>query len=113
MKNNYFSKIMRTIMMTLILNFALSAYAQNSPWEKVYDLRATNAFHITNSGNLLLADYLFEMNGGIYVSTDKGQIRHGRKLLYKITSTTTLLRMINMSLLLVALLISHVLLMAD
>lgn len=73
MKNNYFSKIMRTIMMILILNFALSAYAQNSPWEKVYDLRATNAFHITNSGNLLLADYLFEMNGGIYVSTDKGQ----------------------------------------
>lgn len=72
MKNIYF-KVMRTIMMTVLLSFALSSYAQKNPWEMVFDLKSTNAFYITESGNMLLADYLFEMDGGIYVSTDKGQ----------------------------------------
>lgn len=63
----------RFIAIIIALCFTLSTEAQNNPWKKVYNLPATNAFYITNSGNLLLADYLFDMNGGIYVSTDKGQ----------------------------------------
>lgn len=71
MKGNYSSKIVKSILMTVFLSLTLSSYAQT--WEMINALPATNAFHVTKSGNLLMADYLFEMNGGIYVSTDKGQ----------------------------------------
>ena len=71
MKGNYSSKIVKSILMTVFLSLTLSSHAQT--WEMINALPATNAFHVTKSGNLLMADYLFEMNGGIYVSTDKGQ----------------------------------------
>lgn len=62
----------RFIAIIIALCFTLSTEAQNNPWKQVCKLPATNAFYITNSGNMLLADYLFDMNGGIYISTDKG-----------------------------------------
>ena len=53
-----------------ILSF--SAFAQTNPWELIRHQPATNAFIITENGNMLVADYLLEKDGGIYISNDKG-----------------------------------------
>lgn len=73
MRNNIYLKIIKTIVLTIALCCALPSFAQNNPWKKVYNLPATNAFYITESGNMLIADYRFDMDGGIYVSTNDGQ----------------------------------------
>ena len=42
-------------------------------WEKVHDLTATYACHVTKSGNILLSDYQYmDYSGGIYISEDQG-----------------------------------------
>lgn len=73
MKRNLYFKVIRTIAMSIALLCAVSSFAQNNPWKMLYKLPATNAFYITNSGNMILADYQFDFSGGIYVSTDDGR----------------------------------------
>ena len=72
MKRNFLSKVIRTIVMTIALCYALPSFAQHNPWELIYEHTATNAFYITENGNMLLADLLFDYTGGIFISTDNG-----------------------------------------
>ncbi|MBQ8759986.1 MAG: T9SS type A sorting domain-containing protein [Bacteroidales bacterium] len=72
MKRNLYSKVIRIIAMTIVLCCAWPSFAQHNPWKQVHKLPATNAFFITENGNMLLADYLFDLSGGIYVSTNNG-----------------------------------------
>ena len=72
MKRNLYFNIIRKIAITLVCCLSLSANAQTNPWELIRHQPATNAFIITENGNMLIADFLFEKNGGIYISIDKG-----------------------------------------
>ena len=51
------------------LLFAVPAQAD---WEMLREQNATYTFHITQDGTMLLSDFLWEMNGGIYISEDHG-----------------------------------------
>lgn len=73
MKKYLYSRVVRTLMILLFVCSSLSSKSQNNPWEMIYRLPAAYAFHITDNGNMLIADFIFEFTGGIYVSTDKGE----------------------------------------
>lgn len=60
-------------MAVLCLAFALNASAQDPEWEQILELPATNCMHVASNGNLIVADFRYEWDGGIYVSKDKGQ----------------------------------------
>lgn len=61
-------------------------------WEKVYDLTATYACHVTKSGNILLSDYQYmDYSGGIYISEDQGA--SGLKPMFRIFVTANLLKL--------------------
>lgn len=72
MKTNLYFNIIRKIAIAFVCCLSLSSFAQTNPWELIRHQPATNAFHITENGNMLIADFLFEKNGGIYISIDKG-----------------------------------------
>ena len=72
MKINLRFNFIKKIAMTLACFLSLSVFAQTNPWELIRHQPATNAFIITESGNMLIADFLLEKNGGIYISNDKG-----------------------------------------
>ena len=72
MKINLHSNFIKKIAMTFACFLSLSVFAQTNPWELIRHQPATNAFIITESGNMLIADFLLEKNGGIYISNDKG-----------------------------------------
>ncbi len=57
---------------TLALSLLCSTPAQ-ADWEKLREQNATYTFHITKDGTMLLSDFLWEMNGGIYISEDHGE----------------------------------------
>ncbi|MBQ8226700.1 MAG: T9SS type A sorting domain-containing protein [Bacteroidaceae bacterium] len=72
MTKNFYSKVFRNIMLTIGLMTCINTSAQEASWEQIYKLPATNAFHIARNGNLIMADYQFDLTGGIYISEDKG-----------------------------------------
>lgn len=50
-----------------------TATAQGAKWELFYSLPATYTFHITQEGNMLVANYVWDNTGGIFLSTDQGK----------------------------------------
>lgn len=72
MKRNLYSKVIRIIAMSIALGCVIPSFAQHNPWKLLYKLPATNAFFITDNGNMLMADFLYDLTGGIYVSTTGG-----------------------------------------
>lgn len=72
MQLKLYAKAFKALMVVMMLACSLSASAENKGWEQLYHLPATNAFHIAKNGNFILADYQFDLSGGLYVSTDKG-----------------------------------------
>lgn len=72
MIKNLYSTVIRTFMLTIGIMTCSGVFAQEVAWEQIYKLPATNAFHVAKNGNLLLADYQFDLSGGLYVSEDKG-----------------------------------------
>ena len=56
---------------TLALSLLCSTPAK-AEWELMHEQNATYTFHITKDGTMLLSDFLWEMNGGIYISEDHG-----------------------------------------
>ncbi len=56
----------------VVLAFAFQAQAQTG-WEQLYSIRAPYCMHVAPNGNMLVADYLFDGTGGIYLSEDKGK----------------------------------------
>lgn len=72
MRRNHYSNFIKKIAMAFACILSLSAFAQTNPWELIRHQPATNAFIITENGNMLVADYLLEKDGGIYISDDKG-----------------------------------------
>ena len=78
MKKNYSFKLFKCLVVAVVACFASALYAQTPKWEKIHDFPGTNDFFITKSGNMLMADLLFDWNtyatiGGIYISKDKGE----------------------------------------
>jgi hypothetical protein len=78
MKLNYTFKLFKCLVVAVVACFASALYAQTPKWEKIHDFPGTNDFFITKTGNLLMADLLFDWNtyvtyGGIYISKDKGE----------------------------------------
>lgn len=67
---NFYTKCLKLFCVLCLLLSSAQAQAQ---WEMVRQCNAAYAVHVTKSGNLLLSDYLFDMTGGIYLSTDQGQ----------------------------------------
>lgn len=51
----------------------LSSLQVSAQWKLVKELEATYSTDVTPSGNLLLSDYRYDYDGGIYLSTDKGE----------------------------------------
>ncbi len=47
-------------------------FEANAKWEMLRSQRAPYCMHITPEGNILVADYLFDETGGIYLSEDQG-----------------------------------------
>lgn len=61
-----------------LLSMALSLLATSfsshaAKWEQILSQPATNAFYIAKNGNMLLADFMFDGTGGIYLSEDNGE----------------------------------------
>lgn len=67
MKKFYLLSLMAISLLTSFFN------SHAAKWEQIYSLPATNAFYIANNGNMLLADYLYDGTGGIYLSKDFGE----------------------------------------
>ena len=65
MKINLRFNFIKKAAMTLACFLSLSVFAQTNPWELIRHQPATNAFIITENGNMLVADYLLEKDGGI------------------------------------------------
>lgn len=68
--NKLYTKCLKLVAVLCLLLSSAQAQAQ---WEMVRQCNAAYAVHVTKSGNLLLSDYLFDNNGGIYLSTDEGK----------------------------------------
>ncbi len=66
MKKFYFLKI------ALVILAAICCFEANAKWEMLYQLRSPYCMHIAPNGNMLVADYLFDETGGIYLSEDGG-----------------------------------------
>ncbi len=70
MRNNFLLKLL----LLLCIGFSASnIYSQTTGWEQIRRQYATNALYITNDGTLLISDFLFNGNGGIYISEDSGK----------------------------------------
>lgn len=54
-----------------MLALGLSAQ-ETARWEQIKECPATYTFYITKGGRMLLSDYLYDGNGGIYTSDDNG-----------------------------------------
>lgn len=73
MTKNLYSKFIKSAMLLVSFMLGTNISAQEVAWEQIYKLPATNAFHISKNGNLILADFNWEdTNGGIYISENKG-----------------------------------------
>lgn len=70
MKFNYLKRICALSVLMFVSAFLINVHAQ---WEQVKSLEAAHSGCITKSGNILLSDFLFNGNGGIYVSSDNGE----------------------------------------
>lgn len=62
----------RALRAIVLAGVCLSSLQVSAQWKLVKELEATYSTDVTPSGNLLLSDYRFEYDGGIYLSTDKG-----------------------------------------
>lgn len=71
MNSKFYSNTLKALFMVCFMVVAATAGAQKG-WEQLYHLPTANAMHIANGGNFLMADYTFDMTGGLYVSEDKG-----------------------------------------
>ena len=69
MKKFYLFSLMLVGIFCMMLTTSLPAQAQ---WRMVSQRNAAYAFYITKGGNFLMSDYLYDLSGGIYVSTNKG-----------------------------------------
>ncbi len=65
---------------TLLLKMLLAAFVclacsfeAKAQWQRLYSIRAPYCMHIAPNGNMLVADYMFDGTGGIYLSEDKGR----------------------------------------
>ncbi len=67
MKNNLLAKLLCA---TLV--FMTCSLQANAAWEQIYKLNAPYCMHIAPNGDILVADYLFNEQGGIYYSEDGG-----------------------------------------
>lgn len=66
-------KIYTKLMLLLVLSVFINGFNANAKWELLNNVPATCASHVTESGNLLMADFRFDDNsGGIYISEDGG-----------------------------------------
>lgn len=72
MERKFYSTSIRLFMLALCVFAVSAASAQKKAWEQLCKIPASNAFHIASNGNFIIADYQWDLSGGIYVSEDRG-----------------------------------------
>lgn len=67
--NKFLHSSLILLLSLLFVNFNSNA----AGWEQIRQQYGALAFHIADDGTMILADYLFDGSGGIYISEDNGE----------------------------------------